>query len=415
MGARLRVLVSAGAAEGHAFPALALSRALAERGHEPLVELAERWREPVGALGARFSPASEYIAFPGVAPPTASGPTLIDAARSLVRVIEEFRPHVVVGDLGAPAPALAAELAGVRSATLIPTVYPIQGAGLPLFPIGFVAPRTPLGSWMWRAVEPALRGLRPTTQWLRRVPDLLNGSRAELGLAPLRSDTPITTYGAISDGLVLVATFPELEYPRAWPAGVHVTGPMRFELPYPEIELPAGEEPLILIASSTAQDLAHDLVRDAIGALEGEPVRVAATLNRRREAWSGRVPPNAIVADWFSYRQLMPKAALVITTGGLGTVARALADGVPVLVCPVGADTAENGARVTWAGAGLMLPPRLLAASTLRRAVRRLLADPRFARRAREIGARGRREDGAARGAELVERYASGATGPAPR
>ena len=77
-----------------------------------------------------------------------------------------------------------------------------------------------------------------------------------------------------------MATFPQLEYPRRWPAGVHVTGPMEFELPYPDIELPEGDAPLVLVAPSTAQDPELRLVRVALEALAEEPVRVVATTNR---------------------------------------------------------------------------------------------------------------------------------------
>ena len=66
----------------------------------------------------------------------------------------------------------------------------------------------------------------------------------------------------------------------------------------------------------------------------------------------------------------------------------------------------ENGARVAWAGAGLMLPRTLLAAAPLRWAVRRVLADPRFTARARAIAHWAKENDGAERGAELVERHA---------
>ena len=64
---------------------------------------------------------------------------------------------------------------------------------------------------------------------------------------------------------------------------------------------------------------------------------------------------------------------------------------------------AENGARVAWAGAGLMLPWRLLGRGSLRAAVRRLLGDGSFRERAGEIAAWAREHDGAQRGAELVE------------
>ena len=134
---------------------------------------------------------------------------------------------------------------------------------------------------------------------------------------------------------------------------------------------------------------------------------MAATLNQRGAQWTDPVPPNAVVTDWLSYAHVMPKASLVISNGGHGTVVRALAEGVPVLICPVGADTAENGARVTWLGAGLMLPQRLLGPAAVRASARRLLGDDRFAARARELGAWARGHDGAQRGAELVERHAA--------
>ena len=336
-------------------------------------------------MGLGFIAARDYR-LPG-APDGANEPTAVDVARELAPRIEELGADLVVSDLVAAAPALAAEVAGVPNATLIPTLFPVQGAGLPPWADGLVAPRTPLGAAAWRAAEPALRPLRPSARWLRRVPELLGDARAQLGLAPLAPGRPVTTYGTVSDRLALVATFPQLEYPRSWPAGAHVTGPMLFELPHPDVELPPGGDPLVLVASSTVHDSGGELIRTALAALESEPVRVLATINSRGENWRRAVPENAAVVDWLSYDQVMPAAALVVTTGGHGTVARSLAAGRPVLVWPAGADTAENGARVTWAGAGLSVPRRLQGRGALRGAARRLLGDPRFAARAGKIAA----------------------------
>ena len=239
MSEAVRVLVSAGFSEGHAFPALALARALRERGHEPVVELSERWREPAERLGAEFLPAREYVAFPG-AHPDAAGPTVVDAARELAARLPDLGVDVVVADLVAPAPALAAELAGLPAATLVPTLYPVQAPGLPPFPAGLPYGERGAARTAWRVLEPATRPLRPSARWVRRVPELLGQVRGELGLPPLSAGTAYTTYGAIGSGLALVATFPQLEYPRRWPAGTHVTGPMRFELPHPDVALPRG-------------------------------------------------------------------------------------------------------------------------------------------------------------------------------
>ena len=181
---------------------------------------------------------------------------------------------------------------------------------------------------------------------------------------------------------------------------------MTFEVPHPDIELPPGEEPLVLVAPSTAHDSRNQLVRTALEALADEPVRVVATTNRVRPQSPIEVPANAVLVDWLSYSQLMPAASLVVSHGGHGTVARALGAGTPVLICPIIGDMSETAMRVSWAGAGLSLPWRLCRPAPLRWSVRRLLEDDSFAARAGELAAWGREHDGAERGAELVERLA---------
>ena len=131
-----------------------------------------------------------------------------------------------------------------------------------------------------------------------------------------------------------------------------------------------------------------------------------ATTNRPGGGWDGPLPANATVVEWLSYSQAMARAALVVTHGGHGTMARALAAGVPALVSPPAGDMAENAARLTWAGAGLSIPNRLLAPGPLRWTARRLLGEPRFAERAGEIAAWHQEHDGAAAAAVLVEELA---------
>lgn len=396
----VRVMVATTEDPGHAFPALSLARALRARGHEILVETSTRWREAVEDAGAQFAPAPEY-ALDSVADGDAGRPPLLEGARSRIPMIREYRPDVVVSDVFTPAPALAAEAAGVgRRTTLIALIYSLLSPGHPPYPLGLLAPRTPAGARAWRAAGPLLERLLPHTGWSRKLLAGLNSDRGELGLPPLhRVDGPVT------DGQTLVATLPQLEYPRQWPAGVHVTGPMFFEWPDADEEPPPGDDPLVFVTSSSVSDPELKLVRAALEALAGERVRVVATMSRRGQRWQSPVPDNAVVLDWVPYGRLMSRASLVIAQGGHGAVTQALAAGVPLLVCPREGDMAENGARVTWAGAGLMIPARLVAAGPIRWAARRILTDGRFTRRAREIAEWATRNDGAARGAQLVERF----------
>ena len=390
--APLRVLVAAFGDPGHVFPAIALGRALARRGHEVTVETWEERRAAVEGAGLSFTAAEEYRTFPPPEPETDDGRHAADAARALLPLIERLDPAVVVSDILTLAPSLAAEAAGVPLATLVPHIYPVTEPEMPFFAIGLKKARTPVGRAVWKA------GQRAIDVGLEHGRRDLNGQRERLGLAPLER-----FHGGISTELALVATYPQLEYPRAWPDSVHVTGPMPFEVPHPDVELPAGDAPLVLVAPSTAHDSENQLVRTALAALADEPVRVVATTNRVRPQSPIAVPPNAVLVDWLSYSQLMPIAALVISHGGHGTVARTLAAGAPVLISPITGDMGETAMRISWAGAGLSLPWRLCRPGPLRWAARRVLADPSFRVRSGEIAAWAATHDGSDRGAELVE------------
>jgi UDP:flavonoid glycosyltransferase YjiC (YdhE family) len=360
-----------------------------------VVETWEERRAAVEGAGLGFAAAEEYRMFPPPQPDSADGQHAAEAARALLPLLERLRPHVAVSDILTLAPALAAERAGVPLATLIPHIYPVVEPGLPFFAIGLRPARTPVGRAIWRTGQRAL--------------DVgLEHGRRDLNLQRRRLDLPPVArfHGGISPDLALVATYPQLEYPREWPPGVEVTGPMAFEAPHPEIELPPGDRPLVLIAPSTAHDSENHLVRTALRALAAEPVRVVATTNRVVPQRPIEVPPNAVLVEWLSYSQLMPAASLVISHGGHGTVARALGAGTPVLICPIVGDMSETAMRVTWAGAGLSLPWRLCRPRPLRWAAQRILRDQSFAAAAGGIAAWGRENDGAQRGAELVEELA---------
>jgi UDP:flavonoid glycosyltransferase YjiC (YdhE family) len=360
-----------------------------------VIETWEERRQTVEGAGLGFAAAEEYRMFPPPDPDSPEGAHAAEAARALLPLLEEMRPHAVVSDILTLAPGLAAEKAGVPLATLIPHIYPVVEPGLPFFAIGLRPPRTAVGRGVWRA------GQRALEVGLEQGRKDLNRQRARLDLPPVER-----FHGGISPDLALVATFPQLEYPRRWPAGVEITGPMTFEVPHPEIELPAGEGPLVLVAPSTAHDSGNHLVRTALAALADEPVRVVATTNRVVPQRPIEVPANAILVDWLSYSQLMPAASLVISHGGHGTVARALGAGAPVLICPIIGDMSETAMRVAWAKCGLSLPWRLCRPAPLRWAARRLLEDGSFAESARRLAAWAEDNDGAERGADLVERLA---------
>jgi MGT family glycosyltransferase len=391
----LRFFLGAFGQPGHAFPMLALGAELAARGHEVTYETWSRWREPVEAHGMRFVASPEYPAFPTREQPLGPYEAVVLATAETRPAIAAAAPDVVVHDILTLAPALGAELEGIPAATLIPHVYPVGERGFPPYALGARLPRTGLGRTLWRAFD------RPVAAGLSRGRDELNDARRRLGLAPVQR-----FHGGLSQELCLVGTFPQLEYPRRWPAHVRVVGPLMWEPPFAPVQPPPGEEPLVLVAPSTAQDPDHRLLRAALAGLADAPVRVLATWNRRPLAGPVPVPPNARLVEWLSYSQTIPGCALVICHAGHGTLVRSLATGCPVLAVPHAGDMAENAARLDWAGAGVRLPWALLGPRTLRLATRRALGNPALGARARELAAWSGGASGAARAADLVQELA---------
>jgi UDP:flavonoid glycosyltransferase YjiC (YdhE family) len=229
----------------------------------------------------------------------------------------------------------------------------------------------------------------------------LNHTREQVGLPPLQH-----VHGGTSQDLALVATFPQLEYPRPWPSHVHVVGPLMWEPPAEEVELPPGDAPLVLVAPSTSQDPDHRLLHAALRGLADAPVRVLATWNRRLPSRSLPVPENTRLVDWVSYASTMPHCDAVVCHAGHGTLVRALSSGCTVVACPVAGDMNENAARVAWAGAGVRLPRRFISPRPLRHAVEKALGEPSIRARARELAAWDRTHNSGDHAAELIERLA---------
>ena len=346
----------------------------------------------------RFAPAPEYHVFPTQDRPLKPYDAVVRATGETLELVRAVDPAVVVADILTLAPALAGELAGLPVATLIPHVDPRPSPGFAPYSLGARLPRTALGRAAWSALDPLVgRGL----DLGRRE---LDETRRRLGLEPSGR-----VHGGISQQLAIVATFPQLEYPRAvQEPNTHIVGPLLWEPAFGDVDLPPGDGPLVLVAPSTAQDARHDLLRatlEGLGAMPG--VRVLATWNRRPldlgdGPWT--VAANTRLVEWVSYARTMPCCDVVVCHGGHGTLVRALASGCAVVVAPAAGDMNENAARLDWAGAGVRIPRRLVGPRSVRLAVERALSEPDLRASAQALADWAARSDPAGRAAALVER-----------
>ena len=393
----MRLLLGAFGDPGHAFPMIALGRALRAGGHDVTLQTARQWEEVVLGEGLAFAPAPEYPVFPTREAPLKPYQAVLKATEETQPLVEQCQPDVVVHDVLTLAPALAAERAGVKVATLVPHVDPRTAPGAPPYSVGALPPRSAFGRRFWGALRPA------TNRGLETGRAELNETRRRLGLPAVEH-----LHSGLSRQLTMVASFPALEYPRPAEPATEIIGPLIWEPPTEPIALPAGDGPLVLVAPSTAQDTEHKLLRASIRGLgELDGVRVLATWNRRPLREPIELPANVTLVEWISYAQTMSHCDVVINHGGHGTLARVLASGAVPVVVPAGGDQAENAARVTWAGAGVRVAPRFASPRAIRGATERALFEPSLRAKAREFQAWHETHDAGARATELLEQLAA--------
>jgi len=124
--------------------------------------------------------------------------------------------------------------------------------------------------------------------------------------------------------------------------------------------------------------------------------------------WGGlvpeAVPDDVYVIDAVPYDWLLPRVAATVHHGGAGTTAAGLRAGRPTVICPFFGDQPFWGRRVRELGVGpAPIPQKKLSAPSLASAIELACTDAAIGRRAAELGAQIRREDGIGRAVRLLE------------
>ncbi|WP_244927707.1 nucleotide disphospho-sugar-binding domain-containing protein [Nocardioides sp. W7] len=404
-----RFLAYLSPAVGHTLPVVPGLLELRRRGHDVHARVLPELVGPLTAAGLDVSPldprilevpVTDYLAASD-ADRLASGQTdLIGRGRydgpDLAAAIEEHRPDVLLVDCMSYGALTVAETSGLPRATLMPSVLPLPGRGIPPYGPGLRPMRGPVGrvrdALVWKVVERLFgKAMLPGVNALRR----------EAGLPAYR--TPLELYRR--PDAVITLTGEPLEYPRTdLPDHVTLAGPVPWDLP---AERPAyvdePGDPWVLVTCSTDYQGDEDLARVAVAALRDEPVRVLLTLADAYDEAGLTSAGNVRVERFVPHGQVLPSCAAVVCHGGFGIVSRAMAAGVPSVVVPFGRDQPEIARRVTEAGAGVMVRPKELTPERLRTAVAeaRALSDGAAAAAARLDDGRG-----AERFADAAERLA---------
>lgn len=117
------------------------------------------------------------------------------------------------------------------------------------------------------------------------------------------------------------------------------------------------------------------------------------------------LPAGVIARRFVPQPEVLARAALFVTHGGMNSVNEAMHAGVPMLVVPQGADQPMVARRVVELGAGLSLRTQDVTEDSVRALARRLLDDSRFRAEATTLQAAQHKAGGYQRAADELEPY----------
>jgi MGT family glycosyltransferase len=298
-------------------------------------------------------------------------------ADDLAGAVRGLAVDAVLAD-GLPGLLIGAQATGLPTAALMANIYMRPTKGLPVMATGWRPGRGPVT----RTRDALFRGLMRRV--LARFVPGLNPVLAAYGQPSVRDMFELLDRCAE----VLVMTSPSFDYSSPHlPANVHYVGPQLDDPDWatrPVDWRPDGEDPLVLVATSSIfQDQVDLLVRIAT-ALGQLPVRAVLTTGRAIDPFDVPAPANVRVVRAAPHRDVMAEAAVVVTHAGHGSVLKSLAAGVPLVCIPMGRDQKDNTVRVLRLGAGIRVPKKA-PPDAIAAAVRRVLDEPEYTEAARRF------------------------------
>ena len=408
----MRVILAATGTAGDVYPVLGFGRALKARGHEVLVATSGNFTQDVSEADLeciQLIDAETYESIRSSSEQLMARPFYFLRANEfdeayfrlpelLYRTVEE---HLLPGrtvlaateSFTVGAGSIARDKLGVPYVSLWQNVVQFRLLQ-PLLPL-------PLP-----AVEYAMRDLLLHLLPLPRLKRELNRLRASLGLSRIRS----MTKDFYCSQQLSVCLFPRWyvnhwyrdRFPNALLTDFPLYEPGQDAALPPDADafLASGTPPVVFNTASWMEDR-REYFGVAVAACEALGLR-AVLLGPGSSAFAGR-SESVFTADYLPYKRLLPAAAAFVHHGGIGSLARGFAAGVPQLVVPQKNDTRINGLEMLRFGSGMLLRRRYYA-SRLTQTLDELLASEAIKRNAGNLAAKSAEPPNFTKAAEAIER-----------
>jgi MGT family glycosyltransferase len=371
----MKVIVFNVPTSGHVDPSLPLAAELVNRGHEVIYYLTQAYRVRVEETGAK------YRETPGIPPdyfdavslqfnPVRLATQLLESTYTLLphltEVVAAEKPDYIIAD----AMCTWGHLTAAKAAIPI-----ISSMSLIDVPPSYL----PKSGHLWQALA-LLPRLLP---WLKPLRTAMRRLQKEYGIKFPSFTEIINAPGDLTLSYTSAQIFPQADklmdtYLFIGPAIDTRPAPFPFE----ELD---SERPLIYITLGTVFNNNPTFFQNCIEAFKDSAYQVVISLGRRLPVSQFEpLPSNFIICDYVPQFEILQRAALFISHGGVNSIHQALYHGVPLLIVPQQLEHALVSARMAELGAAIAL--RQPTVKKLQQAAFRLLNDNAYRHQAETLG-----------------------------
>ena len=166
-------------------------------------------------------------------------------------------------------------------------------------------------------------------------------------------------------------------------------------------------QPILYISLGTAFNNRPDFFNLCLQTFGYQPWQVVMAHGKRvDEAVLGSVPPNFLLAPYVPQLEVLQRASVFVTHGGMNSVMESLYFGVPMVVVPQMIEQEMNARRCAELGLGIELDPNNLTAETLRAAVEQVHHTPSFREHVKAMQQTVRAAGGYQRAVDAISNFA---------
>lgn len=395
----MNILLAAIGTSGDVDPFVGLGRALKRRGHRVTVIANRYFERLVERAELAFAPwgdAEEYKAKlnnpdfwdPKRSMPFAFREMFLPAMRPLYQeIVARHEPGQTV--IAGPPMALGARLAydklNVPLATILLQPTFIRSVHQVSEGYRYLLPR-------WAPTFYRRLWFRFVDRWLDGMfGPPIDAFRAELGLPPVRKGF----YDWFRSPQLQIGLFPDwFGTPQPdWPSTLRVTGfPLYDEggveaIPAEADQFLKAGPPPIVFTFGTGMRQAKEVFVESVAACRTLGQR-GILLTRFKEQLPADLPEGIRHFDFLPFGELLPRVAALVHHGGIGTLAQALAAGIPQVVVPFAYDQPDNAAQLERLGVSRTVPHETYRSAIVAPYLKQLLDSPAVAAQCRALAQR---------------------------